>query len=92
MKFFISLFLFPIELFARYNESEWRDDVEASSQSSDDTFFNIIILLILYVVPFIIWNNLKKETQENLKAVGLIIFAIILYTGIAISIYQCFSK
>ena len=92
MKFlFVCLFI-PLTLFARYNESEWRDDVDASSQSSDDTFFNILILLILYVVPFIIWNNLKKETQENLKAVGLIILAIILYTGIAISIYQCFSK
>ena len=89
------LLLLPYAIYARrvYEDDIHNYDEYAVYPSSDENFtLNIIVLLLLFVVPFIVWENLSESTKENLTTIGQIIFALIIYGGIAISVYRYITE
>lgn len=86
MKFFISLFFVPIELFARYNEGEWRDNVdnEVSYISNTNFFtdFSVNFLCISLLMLFVSIVERKHFSSTPLHCVLAVVFVLSLLTTI----------
>ena len=84
MKFlFVCLFI-PLTLFARYNESEWRDDIEDEvryiSNTNFLTDFSVNFLCISLLMLFISIVERKHFSNTPLHCVLIVIFVLSLLT------------
>ena len=89
------LLLLPCIIYARrvYDDDiYYYDEYSINSSSDENLLLNTVVFILLITVPFIIWGKLSEDKKEMLTVIGQLIFAFIIYGGIAISVYRYITE